>query len=193
MGGCVPVKDGVPPENRPRKDDLSKGTKIHTVYISVGSNVGNKCMNCKKGVDALISSETETFIRQSPFYMTEPVDFKDQEWFVNTVVKIKTALTPFQLLDRLRSIERDAGRTDDSIRFGPRILDLDMLIYDDCVVNSHRLVLPHPRMHKRRFVLKPICDIDPQKVHPVLKQNMRYLLHCLDGNEQKIIRIRCDD
>jgi 2-amino-4-hydroxy-6-hydroxymethyldihydropteridine diphosphokinase len=154
--------------------------------------MGNKCMNCQKGINALIRSETETLKNRSPFYTTEPVGFKDQDWFVNTVINIETSLTPFQLLDRLKSIEQDAGRTNDSIKFGPRILDLDILIYDDRILNSPRLVLPHPRMHKRRFVLKPFCDIDPQKVHPVLKKNMQYLLRCLNDNEQKITPCRCD-
>jgi 2-amino-4-hydroxy-6-hydroxymethyldihydropteridine diphosphokinase len=166
--------------------------KIHSAYISVGSNMGNKCMNCQQGISALISSGTETLKNHSPFYITEPVGFKDQDWFVNTVINIETSLTPFQLLDRLKSIEQDAGRTNDSIKFGPRILDLDILIYDDRILNSPRLVLPHPRMHKRRFVLKPFCDIDPQKVHPVLKKNMQYLLRCLNDNEQKITPCRCD-
>lgn len=181
-----------PIESQAQEAGLSKDMKIHSVYISVGSNIGNKCTNCQMGIAELISSETERLKNQSPYYMTEPVDFNDQDWFVNTVIEIETALTPFRLLDRIKSIEREAGRTEDLIRFGPRVLDLDMLIYDDRVIDTPRLILPHPRMHKRRFVLKPICDIDPQKVHPVLKKNMQYLLNRLNGNEQKIIRCGCD-
>jgi len=96
-------------------------------------------------------------------------------------------LDPFQLLSRLQSIERDAGRINDSVRFGPRILDLDIIMYDDLVINSPDLIIPHPKMHKRHFVLKPFCDIDPIVVHPVLKKDMLYLLNKLDKDKQKII------
>ena len=81
---------------------------------------------------------------------------------------------------------------DGSIRFGPRVLDLDIILYDDWVTNSSELIVPHPRMHKRRFVLRPICDIDPTIVHPVFKKEMQALLDVLDENEQRIVEYRCD-
>ncbi|MDH3358819.1 MAG: 2-amino-4-hydroxy-6-hydroxymethyldihydropteridine diphosphokinase, partial [Desulfobacteraceae bacterium] len=84
----------------------------------------------------------------------------------------------------------DAGRIDDPVRFGPRILDLDILLFDDVVTNSSGLIIPHPRMHKRRFVLTPICDIDPAIVHPVLKKEMQDLLAILDDNEQRIVEYK---
>ena len=90
--------------------------------------------------------------------------------------RLKPHLDPFELLKKLKSIEPDAGRVDDPIRFGPRILDLDIILYDDLVTNCSELIIPHPRMHKRRFVLRPICDIDPEIVHPVLKKEMQDLL-----------------
>jgi 2-amino-4-hydroxy-6-hydroxymethyldihydropteridine diphosphokinase len=120
------------------------------------------------------------------------VDYKDQDWFINVVVKVETTLAPFELLKTLKSIERGAGRVDGSIRFGPRVLDLDIILYDDLVTNSSKLIVPHPRMHKRRFVLRPICDIDPTIVHPVLKKEMQALLDVLDENEQRIVEYRCD-
>lgn len=166
--------------------------QIHTVYIGAGSNIGDKLLNCKKGIADLTRSRNTVLKDWSRFYKTEPVDYKDQEWFVNLVVKIETRLDPFQLLDELKSIERDTGRVNDPIRFGPRILDLDILLYDNWVKNSSRLVIPHPRMHKRRFVLQPICDIDPEIVHPVLKKDMQYLLDILDENEQKVVEYPCD-
>ena len=165
---------------------------IHTAYIGAGSNMGNKLLNCKNGIAALTRPKKTVLKDWSRFYKTEPVDYKDQDWFVNSVVKIETNLDPFQLLDELRSIERDTGRVYGPIRFGPRILDLDIILYDDLVKSSSRLVIPHPRMHKRRFVLQPICDIDPKIVHPVLKKDMQYLLDVLDENEQRVIEYPCD-
>ena len=159
----------------------------HTVYISVGSNLGSKLENCRKGITALTCCGKCRMIDQSLVYQTEPVDYKDQDWFVNYVVKIETTLDPISLLDTLKLIERDAGRTRDAVRFGPRLLDLDIIFYDVMVVDTLKLVIPHPRMHKRRFVLKPLCDIGIKIIHPVLKKNMHYLLDSLNDNEQRII------
>ena len=160
---------------------------IHTVYIGAGSNIGDKLANCKNGIIALTKSQNTRIKEWSRFYKTEPVDYEDQDWFINVVVKIETSLDPFHLFKKLKSIEHDAGRIDDPVRFGPRILDLDILLFDDFVTNSSGLIIPHARMHKRRFVLKPICDIDPAIVHPVFKKEMQELLAVLDDNEQRIV------
>ena len=165
---------------------------LHVAYISIGSNIGNKLENCKKGVDALIRSDSVILKAQSPYYKTDPVDYTDQDWFINYVIKIKTSLDPFELLNRLKSIQRDAGRINDAVRFGPRILDLDIILFDDAVINSENLIIPHPRMHKRRFVLKPICDIDVEIIHPVFKKNMKYLIDNMDDEEQGIEEYKCD-
>ena len=164
----------------------------HTAYIGAGSNIGNKLLNCQNGIDSLIKSGKAVLKDQSRFYKTEPVDYKAQDWFINFVVKIETALDPFQLLKILKSIERDAGRVCDSVRFGPRILDLDIIFFDDRVISSSTLVIPHPRMHKRRFVLKPICDIDSKIIHPVLMKDVQHLLDVLNENEQGIVEYQCD-
>lgn len=164
----------------------------HTAYIGAGSNIGDKLLNCKNGIAALTRANKTVLKDRSKFYKTEPVHYKDQDWFVNWVVKIETTLDPFDLLNELNSIERDTGRVYNPIRFGPRTLDLDIILYDDLVKNSADLIIPHPRMHKRRFVLRPICDIDPKIVHPVLKKDMQYLLDILDENEQRIIEYPCD-
>ena len=159
---------------------------IHTAYISVGSNLGHKLENCRKAIIALTSCGKCDLIDQSLIYQTEPVDYEDQDWFVNYAVKIETTLDPFSLLDTLKSIERNAGRTGDTVRFGPRVIDLDIILYDAMVVNTINLEIPHPRMHKRRFVLKPICDIDPDIIHPVFKQTMQALLEKIDTKGQRI-------
>jgi len=158
----------------------------HTTYISVGSNLGRKFENCRKGITALTSCGKCRLIDNSLVYQTEPVDYRDQDWFVNYVVKIETTLDPFSLLDTLKSIERDAGRTKDAVRFGPRVLDLDVILYDAIVIDTPKLVIPHPRMHKRRFVLRPICDIDPSIIHPVFHRTMQFLLESIDSEDQRI-------
>jgi 2-amino-4-hydroxy-6-hydroxymethyldihydropteridine diphosphokinase len=126
--------------------------------------MGDRLQNCRKGIEALSETGSGRILAQSRVYATEPVDYKDQDqdWFINLMVKLETAHDPFQLLDHIESIQRTAGRIQDPIRFGPRILDLDIILYDNRIIESERLIVPHPRMHKRRFVLKPICDIDPR-------------------------------
>lgn len=163
---------------------------LQIAYISVGSNIGDKLANCQKGIQALTETGHSKILAQSRFYATEPVDHQDQDWFINAMVKLETSHDPFQLLDQIELIQRTAGRKSDPIRFGPRILDLDIILYGDRIINSERLVVPHPRMHKRRFVLKPICDINPAIVHPVLKKEMRFLLETLGNDNQKVLAYR---
>ena len=163
--------------------------ETHIAFISVGSNIGNRIEHCRKAIQSLIS--TDVWLKaQSRIYETEPVDYPDQEWFINYAVKIETILDPFQLLGRIESVQRDAGRIRDAIRFGPRIIDLDIIFYDEVVINSSRLVIPHPRMHTRRFVLRPLCDIESKMIHPVLKLDMQTLLDGLDEHAQRIIELR---
>ncbi len=171
-------------------EPLSTMTFPHTAYISIGSNMGDKLENCGRGVAGLDRSDAGVVVAaSSPFYRTEPVDYTDQDWFVNAVVKVETRLDPPRLLKEIQAIERDAGRVRGPVRFGPRTLDMDILLYDDLVVREADLEIPHPRMHKRRFVLRPICDIDASIVHPLLKSDMRTLLESLQKGEQEIIRL----
>jgi len=163
---------------------------IHQAFISVGSNLGDKIGNCRKGINALLADGSSALVKSSPFYRTSPVDYKDQGWFVNLVVKIKTSLDPFELLDKMQRIQKAVGRKADTVRFGPRVLDLDIVLFGDRVIQTVKLEVPHPRMHKRRFVLQPICDIEPSMVHPVLGMDMLSLLEGLQDAEQKIVEIR---
>jgi len=163
--------------------------KKHTAYISVGSNIGDKLLNCKQGVEALADSGYVTISAWSHFYKTSPVDYKDQDWFINAVVKIETDLKPSDLLKKMLSVQQKAGRGKDKVRFGPRILDLDIILYDDLVFNLPDITIPHPRMHNRLFVLKPLCDIDSSIIHPVFKKDIKHLLDNLDDSEQKIIKL----
>jgi len=159
----------------------------HAVFISVGSNLGDKLDNCLKGIAALTESAESLLLGASRFFRTSPVDYTDQDWFVNAAVNIRTTMEPLALLDKLVSIQRQMGRKTDAVRFGPRVLDLDILLYDDRVFKAHRLEIPHPRMHKRAFVLQPICDINPSVIHPVLGQTVAELLSQIEDEEQRVI------
>jgi 2-amino-4-hydroxy-6-hydroxymethyldihydropteridine diphosphokinase len=152
----------------------------------VGSNIGDKRRNCQKGIEALTAVSHTTLVAQSRFYETEPVDYRDQDWFVNGVIKVKTGFEPFSLLDELKAIEKRLGRAEHPVRFGPRVIDLDIILYGGRTIDTPRLVVPHPRMHQRRFVLEPICDIDPDLVHPVIGRTMAQLLNSLDRRDQSI-------
>lgn len=158
-------------------------------YISVGSNLGRKLENCRRGIIALTSCGDAALVARSPFYRTEPVDYTDQDWFINAVFSIKTPLSPHELLKRLQVIQRGAGREESPVRFGPRVLDLDILLFDDLIISTPNLSVPHPRMYKRRFVLQPLCDINPYLIHPVLNQKMDDLLFHLEDGEQRVVLI----
>lgn len=158
----------------------------HIAYISVGSNIGDGAMNCNNGMAAIAAVDEIEVLAQSRLFLTEPVDYLDQPWFTNAMIKVRTSLEPLALLAVLKRIEREAGRKAQKVRFGPRVLDLDILFYEDRVLNSEALVLPHPRMHKRHFVLRPFCDIDPNVEHPVYKKNIRELYDMLDERGQKV-------
>ncbi len=149
--------------------------------------MGDRLQNCRQGIIALTRCGGSRILAQSRIYMTEPVDYEDQDWFINMAVKLETTKDPFELLDTIKSVQRAAGRKRDKIRFGPRVLDLDIIFFDDLVLDSDRLVVPHPRMHQRRFVLKPICDIDPTIIHPIFKKDMQSLLDGLGKDEQRVI------
>ncbi len=164
--------------------------KHHVAYVSVGSNLGDKLENCRRAIAELEAIAEIQITGRSRFYQTEPVDFTAQDWFVNAAVRMETALPPVELLDRLLNIQREAGRPPDGPRFGPRVLDLDLLMYDDWVSEDSRLSLPHPRMHQRRFVLQPMCDIDPCLVHPVLGKDIRKLLSELSEHGQQVVELQ---
>lgn len=163
----------------------------HTVFLSVGSNLGDKLDNCLKGIGALTESGASELLAVSRFFRTSPVDYTEQDWFVNAAVKIGTWMAPLDLLDELAAIQERMGRKAVAIRFGPRVLDLDILLFDEQIIRTPRLEIPHPRMHKRAFVLQPICDINPTINHPVLGQTVAELLEHLDDDEQRIIPMDC--
>lgn len=148
--------------------------------------MGAKAENCCQAISALSAVKGCLLHGQSLFYKTEPVGLEDQDWFVNGAIRIRTALDPQALLAVLRSIEIGLGRSPGGARFGPRVLDLDILFFDNLVLRGPQLEIPHPRLHERRFVLKPLCDLAPEFVHPVLGKTVRFLLSHLDDDKKVI-------
>lgn len=159
----------------------------HQAYIALGSNVGRRAENLRKAISAIDDCEGCQLEVQSALYETEPVDVEGEDWFVNGVVRIQTCLEPEALLMRLQAIERAMGRRPGGPRLVPRSLDLDMLFFDDRVLRTGHLQVPHPRLHQRRFVLRPLCDIAPELVHPVLGKTVRSLLTDLKDGDKKVI------
>ncbi len=142
-------------------------------YIALGSNMGDKTATCLKAIDLL--SRAGRVTRVSSFYCTEPVGYVSQEDYVNAVVELETGLSPLALLAACHVIEDELGRSR-LLRWGPRTIDLDILLYGDQVINNPELTIPHPLMAARRFVLVPLCEIAPQAVHPVLRRTVVGLL-----------------
>src|SRR3972149_8625517 len=142
-------------------------------FIGIGSNLGNRIENCVKGVEEI--STFSKIIVVSSFYETEPVDKEDQPDFINCMIKIETAHSPFELLTILNYCENKIGRKQVE-KWGPRIIDLDIIFYDDLIIETNDLTIPHPRAHLRRFVLEPLSEIAPDFIHPVLKISVSKLL-----------------
>lgn len=132
----------------------------HTAYLSLGSNLGEKSTNLKKALKALTQHPSISLIAQSSFYKTEPVGYKDQDWFYNAVACIKTTLVPHQLLKTCQAIEHSLGR-ERTLRWGPRIIDIDLLLYDNLSIQDSVITLPHPEMLNRAFVMIPLLELAP--------------------------------
>jgi 2-amino-4-hydroxy-6-hydroxymethyldihydropteridine diphosphokinase len=154
---------------------------LHTAYISLGSNVGDRQANLREAISRLV--EAGNVSRVSSWYETEPVEFIEQPWFLNAALKIETHATPLELMRTLLSIERAMGRERNRPK-GPRNIDLDLLLYDDEIVNTPELTLPHPAMHQRRFVLAPLAEIEPQAMHPLLRKTAQELLETLPAGPE---------
>ncbi len=135
-------------------------------YVGLGSNVGDREAMLRAALARLGEEEHVAVVAVSRFRETAPVGIEDQPPFLNAAAAVETTLSPRELLGRLLAIERSLGRTRDGPRFGPRTIDLDLLLYDDLILDAPELTLPHPRLHDRAFVLVPLAEIAPSLVHP---------------------------
>jgi 2-amino-4-hydroxy-6-hydroxymethyldihydropteridine diphosphokinase len=165
----------------------SEVSVMKRVYISLGSNLGNRAAQIQRALEEMPAAGVAV-LRVSPFYKTEPVDYQPQRWFVNCVAEVETELMPLQLLKALQSVERKLGRKP-SIPKGPRPIDLDILFYENAVVRSAALTIPHGHLHERKFVLVPLRDLAPLLRHPVTHQTVLEMLSGTTDTSQ-VIRIR---
>lgn len=158
-----------------------------TVYLSLGSNVGDRARNLSDAIAALPAGGVNVN-KVSSFYETEPVDYLEQAWFVNCALQAATELPPLDLLQALRRIEEQIGRKK-LVPKGPRLIDIDVLLYGDQIVDTAELQVPHPRMHLRRFVLVPLNEIAPNARHPLLNLGVTELLaRVQDPGQVRLLR-----
>jgi 2-amino-4-hydroxy-6-hydroxymethyldihydropteridine diphosphokinase len=155
----------------------------HKVFIGIGTNLGDRSKNIEEALNNLKLKEV-TIVHQSPIYETEPYGLTDQPKFLNCAIETNTTLSPQELLETLLKIEKKMGR-ERKIPWGPRIIDLDILFYGDLVVNEESLIIPHPDLQNRFFVLKPLSDIAPEFLHPVSKKTIKQMLKDLENLPEK--------
>ena len=158
-----------------------------TVYLSLGSNLGDRAANLREAMARL--RDLGTITAKSSLYETEPVEVEDsQPWYLNCAAALETELAPQQFLNRVLAIEQAMGRRRTGTR-APRNIDIDIIFFGNAVIESERLTVPHPAMHQRRFVLEPLDEIAPHAQHPVLKRSVRELRDALppgSGNVRKL-------
>jgi 2-amino-4-hydroxy-6-hydroxymethyldihydropteridine diphosphokinase len=159
---------------------------MHCVYLSLGSNVGDRGTNLHQCIRWL--ARLGDIAKVSSFYETEPMELREQPWFLNCVVELQTDLSARELLLRIQEIEAELGRNRE-IHKGPRTIDIDILLFDSDTIGDRDLQIPHPAMHERRFVLAPLAEISAQVKHPVLGTTAGELLQRLDASGGQVRRL----
>jgi len=154
----------------------------YKVFIGIGSNLGNSLKNCLKGIDYISKNPCITQVVPSSLYITSPVSDIKQNNFINCAISIEWGGSPFELLNYLQSIEHEMGRIRRE-KNGPRIIDLDILLFSNLVINTPDLVVPHPELHKRRFAIMPCLEIDPHIIHPISKRPLVDFLNEIDEKQ----------
>jgi 2-amino-4-hydroxy-6-hydroxymethyldihydropteridine diphosphokinase len=155
----------------------------HQIYLSLGSNLGDRLSNLQKAI-SLFPPQVST-IQQSSVYETEPWGYTDQPAFLNQIIQAETDLEPSDLLTFLKSIESSIGRLE-TFRFGPRLIDLDILFYDDLVIETPQLTIPHPHIPERAFILVPLAEIAPDLRHPVQNKTILQLKTGVDTSSVEL-------
>ena len=155
----------------------------HIVYLALGSNLGNRLSNLKAAV--LNLTPQMTVKQKSSVYETPPWGFTEQDAFLNQVVKVTTYLEPEPLLRHLKRMETALGRVP-NFQNGPRVIDIDILFFDNTIINTPPLMVPHPRLHERAFVLVPFAEIEPDFIHPILQRPINKILEDVDRSEIKL-------
>ena len=153
--------------------------KWHTVYLSLGTNMGDKKKNLLEAIEKIGKLENTKVTSQSTILETEPFGYIEQDMFLNACIEIKTLFTPQELLEKLLSIELEMGRVR-TIKWGPRIIDIDILFFDDEIIQDKNLAVPHPWISERMFVLEPLCEIAPNLIHPLERKPVATLKRILE-------------
>jgi 2-amino-4-hydroxy-6-hydroxymethyldihydropteridine diphosphokinase len=159
--------------------------KRHHAYIGFGSNLGDRLENCRNAIGALAALPPCSLLKTSSFYETSPVGLVDQPAFINGVVLLETDEDAHWLLRQMLEIEKTFGRIRD-LKWGPRSIDLDLLFFDDQIINTPELSVPHPSLHERRFVLEPLNEVAPDFRHPSLGKSVADLRNDLQDGEQRV-------
>lgn len=154
-------------------------------YLGLGSNLGDRIKNLGKAISQLSHHPLIKITSSSSFYETEPVGYRNQGWFINQAIRIETTLCPIELLETIKGIERQLGR-EKGVKWGPRTIDIDILFYEDTILDTPHLTIPHPLIHERMFVLATLAEIAQSFIHPILDKTIREIL--IDITDKNLVK-----